>query len=443
MQKKETAIQLYVGAFVVLAAASIGFAGYVIPVRLDDLQLGSFVGFFVFALLLELAEYRLATGEARGSIAFIVHMGATISFGPIPGALVTTVSLVIAGTLNGRSALKTLFNVAQTVLALTVGFLIYSKLGGPIRPLTLDVSAVPYAWVVVSFFAINSCAVSGVITLSEGRRFVDVWIGNTWSLIGYDLVAGSLGLGVALLYANLGMKGFLAVVVPILFLRHTYLVNLKLQSTNRELLELMVKAIEARDPYTSGHSQRVSEMARVIAREMGLAYRDVENVATAGLLHDVGKIHEEFAPILRKKGKLNAEEKVLMESHPDRGAELVNTITNLQGDVERMVRHHHENFDGTGYPLRLVGDNVPLGSRIIMVADTTDAMTTDRPYRQALQFEDVLQELGKYSGTQFDPNVVEVFKKSTVARRLVAARVLSQTGTTSTSGEKRLRLAGH
>jgi len=211
------------------------------------------------------------------------------------------------------------------------------------------------------------------------------------------------------------------VVVPILFLRHTYLVNVQLQATNRELLELMVKAIEARDPYTSGHSQRVAEIARLLAREMGLHLREVDTITTAALLHDVGKIYEEFAPILRKEGKLTAEERRLMESHPVRSAELIGTISNLRGAVAKCVRHHHENFDGSGYPDGLARDAIPIGSRIIMVADTTDAMTTDRPYRKALSYERVVEELDRKAGQQFDPSVVAAFKRSVAVRRVVRA----------------------
>jgi putative nucleotidyltransferase with HDIG domain len=274
---------------------------------------------------------------------------------------------------------------------------------------------------VVAFFTLNSTAVSGIVALSEGQPFDEVWLRNTWSWLGYDLIASALVLGIAWLYVRSGVTGIAIVVVPILFLRHTYFVNVQLQATNRELLELMVKAIEARDPYTSGHSQRVAEMARVLASELGLHLREVDNIATAALLHDVGKIYEEFAPILRKEGKLTPEERAIMHTHPSRSAELVGTISNLRGYVHRCVRHHHENFDGSGYPDGLAGDEIPMGSRIVLVADTTDAMTTDRPYRKALPYERVTDELDKYSGRQFDPRVVAAFKRSVAVRRLVGA----------------------
>jgi HD-GYP domain-containing protein (c-di-GMP phosphodiesterase class II) len=152
---------------------------------------------------------------------------------------------------------------------------------------------------------------------------------------------------------------------------------------------------------------------------LGLGFRELEQVQTAALLHDVGKIYEEFAPILRKAGKLTPEERKVMESHPVRSSELVATISTLRGHVERIVRHHHENFDGSGYPDGLRGDAIPIGARIVLVADTVDAMTTDRPYRKALTYTEVLRELERYAGRQFDPGIVEAFKRNALIRRLV------------------------
>ncbi len=174
-----------------------------------------------------------------------------------------------------------------------------------------------------------------------------------------------------------------------------YQMNLQLERVNKELLELMVKAIEARDPYTSGHSLRVCEYARSMARDLGLSTKQVDQIESAALLHDVGKIYEEFAPLLRKEGKLTPDERMLMQRHPSRSAELASTIAEFRGPVALAIRHHHENFDGSGYPDGIAGEAIPLAARIIMIADTIDAMTTDRPYRKALSFERTMEELKK------------------------------------------------
>lgn len=194
-------------------------------------------------------------------------------------------------------------------------------------------------------------------------------------------------------------------------LRSTYRSKHQLETTNKELLELFVYTVEFRDPYTSGHSQRVSRFSRIIAQLIRLGLKDIERISTAALLHDVGKIHEIFAPILLKPGRLTPDERAIMELHPIKSAELVAKISDLQ-DIVPAVRHHHENWDGTGYPDRLEGRDIPLGARMIRVADTIDAMTTDRPYRKALGEIEVRSELKKFREIQFDPAICDVLVAS-------------------------------
>jgi HD-GYP domain-containing protein (c-di-GMP phosphodiesterase class II) len=193
----------------------------------------------------------------------------------------------------------------------------------------------------------------------------------------------------------------------------------QLEHSGQELLQVMVKAIEARDPYTSGHSLRVSEMSRAVAVELGLPAREIEDIETAALLHDVGKIHEEFAPLLRKEGRLTDEETALMQTHSERSADLVGIISKFHGFIQESVRHHHERWDGQGYPYGLSRKNIPLGARIILIADTIDAMTTDRPYRKRLPLDVVIAELQKCKGTQFDADLVDVVIASVAVRRLI------------------------
>jgi len=416
-----TAVRLYVGVVVALAAAGIVLAFLLDPFAVDQLEL-SWIGLAAFVglgLSLQFAELKLAVGTVHSSISFIIYIGSGLLFGPVWAALVTAVSVGGAQIAGRKPMLKIVFNIAQHVVAIVAGSAVYILLGGPVPPDSINDAVLPFTGLLLVFFAVNSVAVSAVVALSEGRPFKDVWIRNTWGMAVYDLVAGALALGIAWLYLELEVIGLALVVAPLLFLRHTYFVNLQLQATNRELLDLMVKAIEARDAYTSGHSQRVAELARTLAREVGLSFEQAEEISTAALLHDVGKIYDEFAPVLRKQGALSGDEKLLMRTHVDRSAELVGTISNLRGRIEKYVRHHHERFDGSGYPDGLTGPDIPIGARIIMIADTTDAMTTDRPYRSALTLDEVIVELRRCSGTQFDPALVESFCRSAAVRRVI------------------------
>jgi putative nucleotidyltransferase with HDIG domain len=189
-------------------------------------------------------------------------------------------------------------------------------------------------------------------------------------------------------------------------LRQLHKANLAIERTNRELLELMVKSIEARDPYTSGHSRRVNLYSVTIARALGLPDRTVERVGRAALLHDVGKIHEKYAPILRNPNRLSADEWIVMKEHPIDGANLVSTVSGLS-ELVPAIRAHHENWDGTGYPNALKGEDIPLEARIITFADTIDAMTSERPYRPPLGEQQVRVEILRARGTQFDPELAD------------------------------------
>lgn len=422
---EQSRIRFTVRAYVSLVLV-LGIGGLALALRLDAAsglpELREIPGLLVFMLVslgLELSHHPLAVGSVTGSIAFITYLPSAVVFGPTLCAIIAGCSVAIAQVVHRKPAIKIVFNVSQHILALVLGTAAYLALGGNTRPSSLDHVAVPFFGLVLTYFMVNSAAVSAAVALAEGREFGEVWLRNTWGLVSYDLIASAFGLAVAWVYLAWGVVGMAVVVLPILFLRHTYHVSLQLQATYKELLELMVKAIEARDPYTSGHSQRVSQIAAALAKEMGLHLREIDDIATAALLHDVGKIYEEFAPILRKEGKLTPDERRIMNSHPVRSAELVGTISNLRGYVEKCVRHHHENFDGSGYPDGLAGERIPMGARIILVADTTDAMTTDRPYRNALSYERLLEELDRCAGTQFDPQVVAAFRRSPVVRRLL------------------------
>lgn len=428
---RAVAVRTYVAGVVSLAFAVFAFSVQLDPVlRGGSVSLPGVLAFTALGLGLQLAEHKLAVSSVTGAISFIVYIASALVFGPTWGAAVTVVSIATVQVVRRNPIIKSCFNVGQHLLAILAGSFTYIFLGGTFPPESLDGVILPFLGFVLGFFTVNTVAVSGVVSISERRRFTDVWIRNTWSFALYDLAASAVSLGIVWLYAHtpLGVFGIAVIVVPILFIRHVYLVNQQLQDTNRELLELMVKAIEARDPYTSGHSQRVSDLARVLARETGLSFREVENIATSALLHDVGKIHEEYAPLLRKEGKLTLEEKRLMDSHAVRSAELVGTITNLRGAVERYVRHHHENYDGTGYPDGLAGDEIPIGARIIAIADTADAMTTDRPYRKALTYDKVLSVLARFSWKQFDPRLVSAFRTSATIRHMIDSRLQMDRG---------------
>ena len=171
----------------------------------------------------------------------------------------------------------------------------------------------------------------------------------------------------------------------------------------------LAEAVDAKDAYTRGHSERVGVYASKIAREMGFAKDFIERVYIAGLLHDVGKIGIRDA-VITKPDRLTPEEYEEIKRHPEIGARILEAVDFLS-EVVPCVRHHHEWFDGSerGYPHRLKGDQIPIASRVILVADTVEAMTSDRPYRKGMALERVVAEVHKFSGTQFDPLCANAF----------------------------------
>lgn len=410
-------VRLYVAA--VVASALVVTAGLA-PTLQDTTSWYAILGFGVLALGLELSSTSLRFG-ATGSVVFIIHISVTILFGPLPGVAVTGISTSLAELVARRPFIKGLFNTAQKALSIGLAGYTYVLLGGSVPLRSIEADGWPFFALSVLYFTTNSLTVAGVIGLSTGRRFREVWSTIGRGSLGYDLVASGMAIMVAWFYQRFGAMGLVTIVVPVVIVRSVYGMYHRLQAQSREMLEVMVKAIEARDPYTSGHSVRVSAMSRAIATEMKLPYDKVEQIATAALLHDVGKIHEKFAPVLRKPGRLTEEEQLLLQEHPIKSAELVGVISGFRGVVLDSVRGHHERWDGNGYPDRLKADQIPLGARIITVADTVDAMRTDRPYRPAATYEETIRELERCRGAQFDPTVIDVALGSMLVRAMFAA----------------------
>jgi HD-GYP domain-containing protein (c-di-GMP phosphodiesterase class II) len=429
---RETRLLLFVGS--VTAAACLSGAA-VWSVRLPFPGWWPLATFLLVAILLDSLNTQLRV-TAKGSTSFIMHMAGALLFGGWWGAVIAGTSTLFGEFGRGSPTIKLLFNTSQRTLAVSLAAITYHGLGGQLPPTYLGSSVLLASqsvqrdlglFVVFAFvyFSINTVAVTTAVALSSGRAFREVWNLNTRGVLIYDITASFIGIFVAWLYVRFdvwigfGSLGLIGVIVPVVAVRHVYGLYHQLEDSGQELLQVMVKAIEARDPYTSGHSVRVSEMSRAVAVELGLPARAIEEVETAALLHDVGKIHEEFAPLLRKEGRLTDEETALMQTHSEKSAALVGIISKFRGFIQNSVKHHHERWDGQGYPDGVSGKHIPLGARIILIADTIDAMTTDRPYRKRLAVDVVIAELQKCKGTQFDPQLVDVVVASVAVRRLI------------------------
>lgn len=372
-----------------------------------------------FGLLATSLGYKTST-VTSGNIGFLPLLSIVV-IAPNAAALVAVlVSTLASELLARRTLLKAIFNVSQFAFAEAIAIFLYRSLGGDslLDSPNTQPSLIAFAVMVAGWQAINKLAVSTVVSLSTGRDTREHWVNSMRMSAMNDILAFPLIYFFSEAYVRYGLGVTSALALPMLGIRQMYKTNVSLQRINEELLQLMVATVEAQDPYTSGHSQRVARYARLIAKMAGINGRNATRISTAALLHDVGKIYEEFFPILRKPGRLSDAEYATMKTHSAKGAALVGKVSHFE-DLVPLIMHHHEAWDGTGYPQQKRGDEIPLGARIIALADTIDAMSTSRPYRGALTPEAVRAEIASESGRQFDPTLCDAILQPDAWREIV------------------------
>jgi len=396
----------------VVVSACIALASlYVTEPTINTALIGGAVSFALLGVGYYFQVHRVQ-GSTFGNVSFLPFLTCVVLYPGWPSVVLVGLGVLLCEFTRKKHPIKRVFNVSQHVLAASIAVIVFRALGG--KSLRLEPNL--HHWLaelgaVVAFLCVNTVAVAAVVSTSENKNPFRVWFANVRGSVRTDLVAIPFIHLSALIYGQYHTTGAFFLVLFLYGLRELYQTTIQLRMFNQELLEVLVHTVEMRDPYTSGHSQRVAKYSRIIAKAYGISSRKIERIAVAALLHDVGKIHEIFVRILSKPGRLTVEERAVMELHPIKSAELVEKVSELT-DILPSVRHHHENWDGTGYPSRLSGLDIPLGSRIIMFADTIDAMTTDRPYRKALGEAEVRAELVKLSGKQFDPYICEALLNS-------------------------------
>ncbi|HEU4597968.1 MAG TPA: HD domain-containing phosphohydrolase [Pyrinomonadaceae bacterium] len=182
----------------------------------------------------------------------------------------------------------------------------------------------------------------------------------------------------------------------------------ELRAIYKDTVRAFAAAIDCKDKYTQGHSERVGKYSEIIAREMGWSPEEVEGISVAGYLHDIGKLVVD-RNIINSPHRIDAKQSSELNKHPAAGYEILSPINHPYADIPLMARYHHERLDGRGYPCGLKGDEIPIGAKIVSLADSFDAMTTDRPYRRRRNFDEVLEDFRRNTGKQFAPEVVAAF----------------------------------
>ena len=404
--------------FFVATVIAAGSAILMVSVRTMILSPGgaSWLVFFGLAIVTGTFMMKLPRIETRFSLSDTLVFTSVLLFGPECAAVVAAVDALAASLrFNARDRLfasRTMFNMTAAAVSIWLPAHAFVAVGGS------GLSA-PLLILVGGYSLLNTGAIATVIALTTRASVGDVWRGNfAWVWVAHawgGLVAGAIAMYVPhvnlyslVLILVVGAVGYATVRLYLGKVEESTGHLHKLNDLYLATIKALAMAIDAKDQVTHGHIRRVQVYAVGLAKALGVADEPtLKGIEAGALLHDTGKI---AVPehILNKPGKLNAQEYERMKSHVTIGADILSGI-DFPYPVIPYVRHHHENWDGTGYPDRIAGETIPLGARILSVVDCFDALTSDRPYRRALSTEMALDILRERSGTMYDPRVVDKF----------------------------------
>jgi len=414
-----------VRAYVVTCAIGAFGGAFIALHQRPEISWTSVLGFGILSFAAAQFPLSLPTGSLY-DISFLITIAALLANGPATSVVATVFATVAVREAFHRTPIRNLFNAAQLTLATSIGGIVYIHAGGLVGSSLISKVIessggstliahvfIPLLAATLTIFVLNTVLVSGAIALSERQAFWAIWQRSYGDLLGTYAAFALLGLLIGILKILLSWNSILFVLMPLLVARHAFQAAFTMQGAYDETVKGLVAAIEAKDPYTRGHAQRVSQLAEMSARAYGLSEERCRAIRYSALMHDVGKLGV-WNKVLKKPGKLTPEEFEHMKDHPVLGVEIVSEIDLFQEAIDG-VRHHHERMDGHGYPDGLVGDQIPLFARLIMVCDAFDSMTSTRVYRVAKTIEEAFAELRRCAGIQFDKASLDALEKA-VAR---------------------------
>lgn len=394
----------YLCGVVALAAGLIAFS---VP---HDIDWPTFAVLALLFVVCDSAPALLNVERAKVSLGFSAILASVVLLGPHGAALVGMCAIC---TLQRRDIEKRLFNGAQFALGGHAAGLVFEWLGGrghqPGRPEYVEHAIGPFLCALLVFVAVNLLLVTGVLLLSRqaAARELLKEIGRLApGFLGY----GMFGLLIAGLWPKMQMFSAVLVLLPLFVARWALEQTRAQQQAHAATLAALCQAVETKDYYTRGHSERVSKGSVMIANEIGMRADRIEAIRYAGMLHDVGKLGVP-TKVLQKPTPLTEEEFAAIQLHPMRGLEIVREIGFLD-EALAGIMHHHEKMSGRGYPMGLAGDEIPEFARVISVADAFDAMTSDRSYRGARSVDEAIAELRRCAGSDFDPVMVDAFVRA-------------------------------
>lgn len=405
-------LKTYVAIVIFLGAA---FLAYTIN-QANDIDI---VGLIIFTLLSVIAESLviITPGQRALSVGFAIALSAIMIFGVPEAMWITSLGIMLrVAKPEGKRVhifnypfYKTLFNGANITLSSGLSGFCYIYLGGV--PGTINLDSTVYAIIasIIVYILTNAVIMSILMNLITGEGFLNNFLKNiVWVVKDYFSVA-PLGILMAVAYINYGIVGVLLFFGPLLFARYSFKLYVDMRKIYIDTVKSLSQAVEAKDPYTNGHSMRVGRYSCKMAERLGLSEKRIENLRIAAELHDIGKIGIEEG-ILNKPGRLTDDEYDKIKQHPEIGVKIIKDITFLK-EASKIILNHHERYDGSGYPQGRRNGEIMLESQILSLADVFDALTSERPYRSAMTVEEALQIIENGKGSQFEYKLAEAFVK--------------------------------
>jgi putative nucleotidyltransferase with HDIG domain len=346
------------------------------------------------------------------SVGYAVNIATVIVGGPLLATSASALGLLFrTPKVSGRGYIhtlnlplyKTIFNLSQSIIVTSMISLIYTLAGGDIGQFSL----LPTILILVLGVIFNTFIISGFLSVFNNQSFIKVWLSNIKGIFPSAIAVGTLGIIVALAFIGYGYGAVILFFGPLLLARYSFKLYIEMRNLYLSTIQALNKSLEAKDPYTSGHAARVEKFAVELAEAYNLPFESIQNIKTAAILHDIGKIGINDS-ILNKASRLTMEEYQEIMRHPSIGAEIISKVDFLK-HITGIIKHHHERYDGKGYPDGLLGEQIPIEACVLVIADSYDAMTTDRPYRKALTKEEAIEEIRRNAGTQFHPALAEKF----------------------------------
>ena len=367
---------------------------------------------FLFLIAISiLAEFFPVSLPAGGeiTITFPIDFMVIIVYGPAMAIIISLLSVIgsFLGRSNKKNIEKTIFNASQFSISSGLAGIVYQYSGGMIGTQNLISYIIPAVLCALTYCLVNSILVANVIALDSGMSLGNVYRMNIKEVLPSYLAEAPMGFIMAIIYVQIGILGILLFFFPLLLARQSFELYTRMRKIYLDTIRTLAATIDAKDPYTHGHSERVSQLAVQLAKKLDFAETEIEYLEYAAILHDIGKIGIEDR-ILGKKDRLTDEEYDKIKEHPVIGASIIGSIEFLQ-KCSQTVLHHHERYNGGGYPHGLKGEEIPRTARLLAVVDAYDAMNSDRPYRKKLSENDILKEIERESGKQFDPAIARTF----------------------------------